>query len=133
MTAAADIVVKAADGTTNSTWNLITASGGDKTPALWRANAATGTLGQKPTFTISGRWNAAGDVRRIDFKGTFPSTYEDTSSSLTQVRSTMTMTASFAVPQNVADVDLAEFAAQMTNLIASSLGKASVNTGFAPV
>ncbi len=132
MGTAADITVKKFDGTTDIVWSLVTASGGDKSPAVWRSNTATGTLGQRPTFTMSGRSNAAGTVRRLDITGSFPSVYTDTSTSLTAVRSKATLSLSFAFPQDMAITDMQEAAFQMMNLVGATLIKNSCIQGYAP-
>lgn len=132
MPTATDMTVKKYDGTTDIVWTLISASGGDKSPAVWRSNTSSGTQGQKPSFLMTARANQDGTVRRVDVSGKFPSVYTNSSTGQTEVRSTMTMNASFAVPQNVVTADINEFGAQVTNLIAHALMKASINQGFAP-
>lgn len=132
MPTAASITVKKADGTTDIVWNLVGAAGGDKTPAVWRQTSTVGTVGQRPTMTETSKSNADGTVRRLDLKVSFPSVYTDTSSSLSLIRSTMNATLSVAVPQDVADADLNEFAAQAMNLFSSSLVKSSIVAGYAP-
>jgi hypothetical protein len=132
MGVAADITVKKNDGTTDIVWTLIAASGGDKSPALWRSNTAAGTLGQKPWFQIVAKSNGAGDVRRVDVSGKFPSVYTNTTTGQTETRSTMTFSGSFAIPQNIAQADIDEFGSQLTNLVASVISKVAVKSGFAP-
>lgn len=132
MPAAANITVKKSDGTTDIVWTSIAASGGDKSPAYFRSDTAAGTVGQKPVMSVSARSNAAGDVRRVDFSVSFPGVYTNSSTGQTEVRSKMTMTGSFAVPQNVAATDINEFSAQVPNLIASALIKSTIAAGFAP-
>ncbi len=132
MPTAANITVKKNDGATDIVWNLVNAAGGDKTPAVFRQTTTTGTIGQRPTFQVQSKSNADGTVRRLDMKVSFPSVYTDTASSLSQIRSTMNATLSVAVPQDVTDLDLNEFAAQAMNLFASSLIKASIVSGYAP-
>jgi hypothetical protein len=132
MPTAASITVKKADGTTDIVWNLVNASGGDKTPAVFRQTSTVGTIGQRPWLSIASKSNTDGTVRRLDYTVKYPSVYTDTSSSLSQIRSTMNLTCSVAVPQDVTDTDLNEFAAQAMNLLASALSKASIVAGYAP-
>jgi hypothetical protein len=132
MATAVDIVVKKADNTTDITYSLVTASGGDTSPAVWRSNTASGTLGQRPVFQISSRWNGPKTVRRVDINGSFPSVYTDANTGLTQVRGTIPFSASFAVPQNISATDLGEAAAQLCNLVASTMTRSSVTSGYAP-
>jgi len=129
---ATDLTVKKYDGTTDITYSLIAASGGDKSAALWRSSSALGTVGQKPWFSVIARPNQKGDVRRVDISGSYPSVYTNSTTGQTEVRSTMSFTASFAVPQNVVSADIGEFGKQMVNLMATSLISGSIISGFAP-
>ncbi|DAD52147.1 TPA_asm: coat protein [ssRNA phage Gephyllon.1_10] len=133
MTTMASITVKKNDGVTDIVWTGVTASAGDKTPALWRSDTAVGTVGQKPVVTMSGQSNSNGDVRRINLDGSYPSVYTDSTTSLTSIRSKMRFTGSFAMPQDATASDINEFVAQITNLVASPLFKSSIQAGFAPV
>lgn len=132
MTAAADITVKKADGTTNITWNLVSASGGDTSPAVWRCNSAAGTLGQRPTISIKSRNNGDNTARRVEYVAVFPSVYTDTSSGLTQIRAKSVWNGSAVIPLDMADTDRNEQAAQIANVIASSLFVGTFNSGYAP-
>jgi len=132
MTAAADITVKKADGTTDIIWSVLAGSGGDNSPAIWRSNTAIGTIGQRPTFQISSKWNGPRTARRVDFVGSFPSVYTNSTTGQTEVRGTIPVTVSFGVPVNIASADLNEAAAQLCNLVASALAKGAVSTGYAP-
>lgn len=131
MATIADITVKKADGTTNVVWAALNGAAANS-PAQWRNTSATGSMGQQPLFSLSGKWNAKSDVRRLDGKITYPSVYTETTTSLTKVRSAPALTFSIAVPQDIATADLNEFAAQATNLLASALIQSSIKSGFAP-
>jgi hypothetical protein len=133
MAAAADITVKKYDGTTDIVWTLVAASGGDKSPAVWRSNTAPGTVGQRPWFQMAARPNQQGTVRRLDVSASFPSVFTNSTTGQTEVRATMNFTGSFAVPQNIVDTDIREFAYQVANLVASTMTKVSAQSGFAPV
>jgi hypothetical protein len=132
MPTAANITVKKSDGTTDIVWSLLAASGGDQSPAVWRSDTASGTVGQRPTFTMSARWNGPKTARRVDFSGVFPSVYTDSNTGQTEVRSVIPFSASFAIPQNITSTDVNEAAAQLTNLIASALAKSAISAGYAP-
>lgn len=132
MTAAADITVKKADGTTDILWSVLAGSGGDSAPAIWRSNTAAGTIGQRPTFQITSKWNGPKTARRVDIAGSFPSVYTNSSTGQTEVRGTIPFVASFGVPVNIATADLNEAAAQLCNLMASVMTKGAVSSGYAP-
>lgn len=132
MAAATDITVFKYDGTTSILWSLISASGGDKSPALWRSGTATGTVGQKPTLSISARPNNDGTVRRVDIGCKFPAVYTNSTTGQTEVRSVAVFTGSYAVPQNMSSADIQEFAYQLGNLLTTTLIKNTIVAGFAP-
>jgi hypothetical protein len=132
MTTAANITVKKADGTTDIVYTLLSGSGGDTSPALWRSETASGTIGQRPTFQIVSKWNGPKTARRIDLSGSFPSVFTNSSTGQTEVQGKIPFTASFAVPVNISSTDLGEAAAQLCNLISSTMAKSSVSTGYAP-
>jgi hypothetical protein len=113
-------------------WSLVSASGGDRSPFTVRSGTATGTLGQKPVFNASSRWNGDKTARRVDVSAAFPSVYTDTSTSLTAVRSKAVFQGSFVIPQDMSQTDINEAVAQIMNLCASSLIKTAMQVGYAP-
>jgi hypothetical protein len=132
MSAAVDLTVKKYDGTTDIVWTVVSASGGDKAPAVWRSKTAPGTVGQQPTIQFKARSNADGSVRLCDILGIYPSTYTNSATGQTEVRSTPVLTVSFAMPQNVVIADLREFVYQTINLLGTATFKASILDGYAP-
>jgi hypothetical protein len=132
LAAIADITVKKADGTTDIIWSAVTGSGVDGTAALWRNNASAGFVGQRPTYTLTSRSNQAGTVRRLDGVITFPSVYTETSTSLTKEVGVMSIKFSVAVPQNLPNADIREFAAQATHVINDGMTYNAILTGYSP-
>lgn len=132
MTAAADITIKKADGTTDIVWTLIAASGGDKSPAVWRSNTATGTPGQKPEIRVSASGNSGFTGRKISVELTFPQVYTDTNTSLTQVRTRANVKVEAFVPSDMDATTAGEYGAQFGHLMAHTLLVGSFSSGFAP-
>jgi len=132
MSAIADIIVKKADNTTSLTFSAIAGSGGDTSPAVWRSNSAGGTPGQQPTMSVKTQWNGPKTVRRLQVDAVFPQVYTDANTGLTQVRDRATLSATFQCPTVMTVAYLQEFAAQITNLMASQLIKDSISAGYAP-
>jgi hypothetical protein len=132
MATATSITVKKADGTTDIVYTLLTGSGGDSSPAVWRSATASGTNGQQPTFQILTRDNGNKTARRVEMSGKFPSVYTNSNTGQTEVRGVIPFSASFAIPSNVTQADMNEAAAQVCNLIGSTMAKSAVSTGFAP-
>ena len=128
----ADIVVKKNDGTTNVTYTNVTASGGDKSPAVWRDNSFAGTIGQRPELRFKSSANGDQSARKVEFNFTYPAVYTDTTTSQTKVAARSNIQGSGAVSMSMTDAQLAEFSAQFGNLMASALIRASVASGYAP-
>lgn len=126
------VTVKKADGTTDIVWTTIAASGGDTSPWTVRSETATGYVGQRPSFSMSSRWNGPKTARRVDVNAAFPMVYTDSVTSTTKTLGQVVFSGSFVVPQGVSDVTLSEAAAQLTNLLASSTSKAAISSGYAP-
>jgi len=128
----ADIIVKKADGTTNITFTALTPSSGDKVPAQWRSESAGAAAGLRPTFQMESQWNGPRTARRVNISGQYPYTLTDTTTSSTSVVARMPFQSTFTIPVSIPDVTVAEFVAQITNLVASSLAQASIKIGYAP-
>lgn len=133
MPQAADISVKKADGTTTVVYNVVVAAGGDKAPALFRMNAAGGTVGQKPTLQVSSRWNGDRTARRVEGTFVYPSIYTNSSTGTTEVRAKSVGSFSCVLPQDMLSVDMTEVGPQFGNLLASALIAACNSSGYAPV
>lgn len=132
MTTAADITIKKDDGTTDITWSLLAASGGDRSPAYWRSTSASGTIGQKPTISVQSRDNGDRTARRTDITFVMPSVYTDTATSTTKVLSKAVITVSAVLPLDIDSTTLAEQASQFVHLLNSSAFVAALKTGYAP-
>jgi hypothetical protein len=128
----ADIVVKKADNTTNVTYSSVTASGGEKSPAVWRDNSFAGTIGQRPELRIKSSANGAQSARKVSGSFTYPSVYTDTTTSQTKVAYRSNVSFDASVSMNMTDAQLAEFAAQFGNAVASALVRSVMASGYAP-
>jgi hypothetical protein len=126
----ANITVKADDGTTDVVYSALVASGGDRSPAVWRSNSSTGTPGQRPELRISSRNNGDQTARRVDGQFTFPSVYTDTNTSTTKVLNRANCSFSAVIPSDFPDVSAAEFGAQLGNLLASTLVEEILTSGY---
>jgi len=128
----ADIIVKKADGTTNVTFNKLTASSGDKVPAQWRQEATGASASLRPTFEMVSQWNGPRTARRVSSSFQYPYTVTDTTTSTTTVKSRIPFQTSMALPTEVPDTIVAEAVAQGTNLMTSTLVVASLKQGYSP-
>jgi hypothetical protein len=130
MTAMAAITIKKDDGTTNVTYSVVTASGGDKSPAVWRNNSFGGTPGQRPELRLSAAPNGDNTGRKLTGSFTYPALYTDTSTGLTQVRNRANFQFTAFVPAEMPDADAAEFGAQIGNLLADALIEDCLTLGY---
>jgi len=128
----ANITVKKSDGTTDVTFSQVTASGGDKSPAVWRNDAFGGNLGQRPELRVKSSANGSNTTRKVEGAFTYPQLYTDTTTSLSKVATRMNFTWNASIPQDMSDSELGQAAAQIGNLIASTLIKSVHASGYAP-
>ena len=131
MTQATDITIKKNDGTTDITWTLLTASGGDKSPAIWRSDSASGTPGQHPVVQIQARNNGAVSARRLDITFVYPSVYTDSTTGQTKVSNKTIWNLSGVNPTDVPISDANEAAAQLANLLKHAQFQAMLKSGYA--
>lgn len=132
MPSMANITVKKADGTTDQIWTAVQASGGDKSPAIWRNLTVGSAPAYNPELRMTSRPNQDGTVRRIDVVMTWPQTAVGTDG-VTRKLNVFSFTPSgVVVPQGMDSTNLGEAAAQSSNLLASALIKSCLSSGFAP-
>lgn len=126
----AAITVKKNDGTTDVVYTNVAASSGDKTPAVWRNNTVGTAAAHRPEFTVSSQSNGPRTARRLLIKGTYP-TLVTGSDGKVSVADRFIFDATVVVPQGMPDADVNEGASQMCNLIASTLVKDQIKSGYA--
>jgi hypothetical protein len=128
----ADITIKKNDGTTDVTYTKLVASGGDKSPAVWRNNSESGYPGQRPELRITSRPNGDNTARRVDGSFTWPAVYEDTASGTFKILARGNASFSCVIPGNLPDAHAEEFGAQFGNLLAAALIEEVMTSGYAP-
>jgi hypothetical protein len=132
MPALADITVKMADGTTNITYTGIVPSAGDKTPAVWRSNSVGGSIGQRPELRVQSASNGDNSARRITINYSYPSLFTDSNTGRVSVDKRLNWSLSASIPVEMTDADLAEAVEQGNNLVAATLVKSSMKSGYSP-
>jgi hypothetical protein len=132
MSAIADITVKKNDGTTDITFTAIVPSAGDKTPAVWRSNTVGGSIGQRPELRMQTQNSGDNSSRQFKISFTYPSLFTDTNTSRVSIDKRLNFQISGAVPVEMTDADVAEAVSQGFNLVASTLIKTSVKSGYSP-
>lgn len=123
-----NITVKKADGTTDVTFNAITASGGDSSPAVWRVDAADPIPKFRPTIKMVGAFNGPRTARTTRSDGVYP--YKDALGN--EVGRVMIETRVLA-PMQVPDTFVKECVFQHTNFQCNVDVRESFYTGYAPV
>lgn len=130
MPSMANITVKAANGTTDVVYTALAPSGGDSTPAYWRAEGAGASASVRPVFSLMSKSNGPKTARRVTGNGTYP--HVATVDGVETVVNRIPFEFSFLVPLAVPDTVVAEAVHQMSNLVAATLVRDSVKSGFAP-
>jgi hypothetical protein len=126
MPAIADITVKKANGTTDVTFTKLTASGGDKSPAIWQSLTSGTSKAARHIFMMLSQPNGTNTYRRVSTKFTFP--YMNTAGE----NKVLVVSFESAIPADITDTDLDEAIHQGCNLNASALIKSSFKEGYAP-
>lgn len=132
MPSMANIVVKKYDGTTDVTYNALTASAGDNVAAQWRSESAGSQNNAKPVLALTSKFNGNRSARRVEVQYRYPQMATDSTTGLATVVNLIPMTLSAAIPLGVPDTVVQEAVAQGLNLMGSDLVRLSIISGFAP-
>lgn len=127
----ASITVKKNDGTTDQVWTAVQASGGDKSPAIWRNQSVGIAPSFQPEFSITSRPNGDKTVRRLEGQIDWKQSATGTDG-VTRRVNVGYIKVEVVVPQGMPTADLGEFASQGSNLLGSALVKEMIKDGFAP-
>lgn len=126
----ADIVVKKADGTTDLTYVAQAPSSGDKTSAIWDPSTLGTARGFRPEFRVNASSNTGKTVRFVDGILYFPDVQTVGGSDVVANRNSFSF--KLTVAENTPDATVEELVAQATNLLSSTLIRATLNSRFAP-
>lgn len=131
MPAMANITVKKNDGTTDVAYTAVAASGGDKSPAVWRNNTVGSAAAHRPQLKMTSQSNQDGTTRRMRYDFAYPELVTD-ENNVTTVLNKFTFSVDVGVPQGMDETALNEGVSQGFNLVASTLSKDSSKAGYAP-
>lgn len=115
----ANITVKASNGTTDVVYNAATPSAGDKSPAVWRVNAANVVPMYRPSFSLVMRDNGQKTGRHVEGVLKYPIVV--TEGGVPVLKATVPLSFSGTLPTNVDASLVKEASYQFGNLIASAL------------
>lgn len=131
----AAITVKKADGTTDIVFDAVSGSGGDTSPARWRQDTgATAGLpvGLRSVMNVTSKFNGPKTARQVSFELVFPYAVLSNDTGLYSARDRVVFTGVCTLPTGIPSSSLNEAAAQIPNLIASTLIKSALAVGYAP-
>lgn len=132
----ANIVVKKFDGTTDITYDALSGSGGDGSPAVWRQDtgAASGLpVGLRKLFKLWTLWNSPKTARQMKFNIIMPYAVQDSTTTLYSAKDRVVFDGIVTIPQGIPASEINEAIYQGLNLLGSLLVKQSGAAGFAPV
>jgi len=135
MPAMASIVVKKFDGTTDITYDSLSASGGDSSPAVWRQDtgAAAGLpIGFRSLFKLWTTWNGPKTARQTKFNFVAPYAVQDSTTTLYSAKDRVVVDGIMTVPQGIPSANINEAIYQACNLLAAALVKQAASAGYAP-
>lgn len=130
MPSIANITVKKNDGTTDVTYTGIQPSSGDNTPAIWKSTLIGNAPAHQPEVRLSARDAGKGQSRELRLTAKYPQIATNTTTGVTSVVGSATAACSWVIPKGMASADINEFASQLANIIASTLLKDCVKTGY---
>jgi hypothetical protein len=111
-------------------YTAATASAGDRSPAVWRATAASAIIGHRPRFQLSTRDNSRQNGRVFEASFSFP--IVESIGGIDTVTAKVPLQVSGTLPTNVDSADVEDAFVQFGNLLVSTLIRASAAEGYAP-
>lgn len=129
MPAMANITVKDA-ANADVVYNAAAPSAGDRSPAVWRCNAASSIIGHRPHFTVLTRDNQKQNGRAFEARFSFP--IVDDVDGLPTVLAKMPFQVTGTLPTNVDSAVVNDAFIQMGNLLVSTLIRSVASEGYAP-
>lgn len=133
MSTAANIVVKKHDGTTDITYTVISRSGGDNLPALWKSQTVGSAYAHQPELRVTSREAKNGAGRELRATYVYPQIATDTTTGVTSVVKTAMGAFSFMLEKTMTQADINEASTQFANLCASALMREMARTGTGAV
>lgn len=127
----ADITIKKADGTTNVVYSTLTASAGDRSPAVWRSNSSATLRGNRITVQMETRWNGPSTARRATVS--FSAPMVRTINAVETVVARVPIELSVVIPEGLTDAEVTEVVEQAMNFYSAPLIRQSIAQGYSPV
>lgn len=125
----ANLVVKKDDGITDATYTAKVPSSGDKSPAVWKNDAVGTVLAARPTFTLLSADNGTKKARRLRTTFFWPKTRTDTAGNVV-VQGGASSESAHLIPQDMTMTEIQEYVTQYSNLLASTLIRDCLKSGY---
>jgi hypothetical protein len=91
-----------------------------------------GSIGQRPELRVQSASNGDDSARRITINYSYPSLFTDSNTGRVSVDKRLNWSLSASIPVEMTDADLAEAVEQGNNLVAATLVKSSMKSGYSP-
>lgn len=135
MPAMANITVKKDDGITDIVYDAQTGAGSDGSPAVWRQDtgaAASLPVGYRALLWIKSLWNGPRTARKLPFRYERPYAIQDSTTTKWSVADRLIIEGTATIPQGMPSTEINEGVSQGCNLLAATLVKSAMKTGYAP-
>lgn len=135
MPAMATITVKKFDGTTDILFDQLSASGGDGSPAVWRQDTgavAALPIGLRAIARMWTMWNGPKTARQAKFNLVFPYAVQDSTTTLYSAKDRVVFDGLVTIPQGLPSTQINEAIYQGCNILAATLVKQAMASGYAP-
>lgn len=130
MPSIANITVKKNDGTTDIVYSAVQPSSGDGVAAIWQSQTVGTALSHRPEFRLSARDFEQGRKRATRSTFVYPQIATNTTTGITAVVDRMMLSTNATMPKNMTAADVNEAVSQYANLLASTLIKDCVKSGY---
>lgn len=135
MPAIANITVKKKDGITDIVYDALSGSGGDGSPAVWRQDtgAVAGLpVGLRNVLKLLTGWNGPKTARQAKFNFVAPYAVQDTTTTLYMAKDRVVIDGIATIPQGIPATQIEEAVYQACNILAATLVKQAMSSGYAP-
>lgn len=129
MNSMADITVKKNDGSTDIVYVAQQPSAGDKSPAIWRADALGAAIAFRPEYRLTAKDSPDGKSRLMTNTYRYPQIATDSTTTLVSVVKTASFNLQVNLPKEMTQADINEACAQYANLLDSTLIQACLKAG----
>lgn len=128
----ADLTVKKADGTTDIVWSGVVSSAGDKSASRHNSKTVSTIPAFQPQMSIKSESNGDSTTRRVHVNVVYPYTVTDSGTNQTTKLGQASFRGEWTVSQEMPQTTVDEFAAQVANLLDTTLLVDVVKTQVAP-